>query len=91
MRVKRSSGVAGALLVSALLALSAPLLSSCGKKAEQKGNGAGAPETDVQVQVNIEDASDIDELVKELDSAMDSLSDDEFDPQQLDEGELGWR
>jgi|GEM_PF-1540779 len=74
------------LLVLALAA-AAMLPASCGKGTGEDGSAGGERSS---VKVEIEDTSDIDALIKDLDSSIGSLSDEDFAPDQLNDNQLGW-
>ncbi len=81
----RRSLAAGAL---SLALFSAALLpTSCGKGTDQGGEAGGGPS---EVVVEIRKAEDIDELIRDIDESMNELNDEDFAPDQLNEGKLGW-
>jgi len=82
--IKRS--LSAALLALALV-ITATLPTSCGKST---GEGGGAGGEGSSVKVEIKDASDIDALIKDLDSSIGSLGDEDFSPDQLNDNQLGW-
>jgi len=82
--IKRSLSAA---LLALALAAAAMLPTSCGKGTGEGGSAGGEASS---VKIEIEDTSDIDALIKDLDSSIGSLSDEDFAPDQLNDNHLGW-
>ena len=82
--IKRSLSAA---LLALALAAAAILPTSCGKGTGEGGSAGGEASS---VKIEIKDVSDIDALIKDLDSSIGSLSDEDFAPDQLNDNQLGW-
>lgn len=75
-------------LVMAALALSAVAFSAPSCRGEEGGKTPGAGR-DGEIQVEVDDQSDVDLFLKSLDEAMETINPDEFSDSKLGESELG--
>jgi hypothetical protein len=82
-RIRRAMTVGVASLV---LMASSLLATSCSK---EEGGKEPAPSPGEEVQVEAANRSDVDELLRDLDQAMDSVSPEDFSDAQLGDNELG--
>ncbi len=82
-KLKRSAGMG---LVTLILLSSSLAASSCGK---EEGGEVPMPSGNREMQIEVEDRSDMDSLLQELDRTMESVSPEDFSDSQLGESELG--